>query len=73
MKTIRPTPANDDDLITEQEAASMAGMAANTFRKWRTSGAKDLPFYKLGRAVRYRRGDGISFLKGQRRTSTSAS
>lgn len=67
-----PTPANDDAMMNECEAAEFLGVSAKTLRNWRCAGTVDLPFYKIGgRSIRYRRGDVITFRNKQRRTSTS--
>ncbi|MCW2244740.1 hypothetical protein M2352_000331 [Azospirillum fermentarium] len=50
----------------------MINVTEKTLANWRVSGVMGLPFFKLGRAVRYRRGDVISFLNRQRHTSTSS-
>ncbi|WP_319802010.1 helix-turn-helix domain-containing protein [Azospirillum fermentarium] len=76
MKKLYPAStavlANDDHLMTPRETAAMINVTEKTLANWRVSGVMGLPFFKLGRAVRYRRGDVISFLNRQRHTSTSS-
>jgi excisionase family DNA binding protein len=40
-------------LITRKEAASFLGVSEATLRKWAWNKLIDLPFYKVGRTVRY--------------------
>ncbi len=57
--------AADDDIITTAEVAEMIGMSPHwVLKKWR---AGELPGFKFGTAVRYRRGDIRSWMEGQRR------
>ncbi len=41
------------DLVTESEAAQILGIAKGTLSVWRSTGRHDLPFIKVGGAVRY--------------------
>lgn len=53
-----------DRLLTEREAAEMLGSSAATLNVWRCRGTgPDLPWIKLGRAVRYRMGDVLDCLE----------
>jgi predicted site-specific integrase-resolvase len=56
--------------LREQEAANYIGVAPKTLANWRVSGFGPA-FVKLGGAVRYLRGDLDSFIKQNRRRSTS--
>lgn len=79
METVRiaplhplPTPANDDAMLRDTEAAALLGVKTKTLANWRCQGREDLPFYRVGgRAIRYRRGDVIAFRDRHRLTSTS--
>lgn len=52
---MKPFPEELDRLITEQEAAPMVGVKAQTLAKWRMSGNPDAPpFVKVGRNCRYK-------------------
>ena len=62
-----PPPA----LVNEVGAASILGLSVKTLRRWRWAGKPDLPFHKIGSAVRYDLADLTSFIKAGRRTSTS--
>lgn len=59
----------DDDLITEKEAARMRNQSVRTLQaerrqKHRRQGAR-CPYVKLGRTVRYRRGDVLAYIAAQ--------
>lgn len=45
------------NLMTDKDAASYLNLAVNTLAVWRSTKREDLPFIKLGRAVRYRKSD----------------
>ena len=63
--------ASPPALVNETGAASILGLSVKTLRKWRWQGKPDLPFHKIGSAVRYDLADLTSFIKAGRRTSTS--
>lgn len=48
---------NEKQLLNEDETAELLNVKPQTLASWRCRGANDLPFVKVGRAVRYRRGD----------------
>ena len=58
-------------LVNETGAASILGLSVKTLRRWRWAGKPDLPFHKIGSAVRYDLADLTSFIEAGRRTSTS--
>ena len=58
-------------LITEREAANRLGLAVSTLRRWRWSGKPNLPFHKIGSAVRYDPQMIRDFIEAGRRTSTT--
>ena len=47
----------------------MARYDAYILRVWRSTGRYNLPFVKIGRVVRYRRGDLAAFIDCRRRTT----
>lgn len=57
-------------LLTPELTAQFLGLSPSTLAKMRLRGSA-LPFVKLGRSVRYRMSDILSFIDGQMRTSTS--
>lgn len=50
-------------LLTRQQAAEFLGLAVVTLEVWASSQRYDLPYIKVGRAVRYRREDLEAFLE----------
>ncbi|MBU8544778.1 MULTISPECIES: helix-turn-helix transcriptional regulator [Roseomonadaceae] len=61
-----------DDLLTVSEAADVLGLSGETLDHWRMVPDRGPAFVKMGRAVRYRRGDLLAFIQRSRRTSTAA-
>jgi helix-turn-helix protein len=59
-----------DELLTEVEAAQVRNQSVRTLQAERLRGG-GCPYVKLGRSVRYRRGDLLEFIKSNVRTSTS--
>lgn len=57
-----------DPLIGRKEAARLLGIAEQTLAVWITTHRYDLPWIKVGRAVRYRLSDILAFI--ERRTVT---
>jgi excisionase family DNA binding protein len=47
-------PGDDEDLLTEQDAAELLQVPLSTLRRWPGEG-KEPPCLKIGRQVRYRR------------------
>jgi excisionase family DNA binding protein len=45
------------EFLNTQEAATLLGLKPQTLHLWRSAGRYNLPFVRLGRAVRYRRED----------------
>ncbi len=61
------------DLLDEQAAAALLTVAPGTLGVWRSTGRYNLPFLKVGRAVRYRRADLLAWLeKRTRETGATA-
>jgi len=61
---------SDDDLINEIEAARMLCLSVRTMQMGRLRGT-GCPYVKLGRSVRYRRGDVLAFINARIVTSTT--
>jgi excisionase family DNA binding protein len=57
------------DLLSEQEAAELLTVSPGTLSVWRSTGRYNLPFLKVGRMVRYRRGDLLAWLESRTRES----
>lgn len=66
----RPIPRDPDVLLFGAEAAYLAGLSVRTFESLRLRGGGP-PYVKLGRAVRYRRGDVLGWAANKLRRSTS--
>ena len=62
---------HQEPLINEHEAARILGLKVSTLRRWRYAGKPDLPFHKIGSAVRYDPLVIRDFIEAGRRTSTS--
>ena len=66
--------ANDPNrMLSTEEAAAFMGLQPCTLAAWREDGSQpDLPFFKIGKAVRYRCADVLAFLEARRAVSTLA-
>lgn len=53
-------------LLTDEEAADLLGVSPVTLAVWRCRRRYDLPFVRVGRRIRYRMADVVSFV--ERRT-----
>lgn len=51
------------DLLTREEAAEMLRIKPQTLAKWASHGRYQLPYTKIGKAVRYRRSDIVAFIE----------
>lgn len=66
--------ATDDDLISTAEAAKLLALSPATLatRRVRPDPIRlPLPYVKIGKVVRYRRGDVLALIEAGRRLSTS--
>lgn len=52
--------------LNEKEAAAFLGLKPQTLAVWRCTHRHDLPFYRIGSAIRYRKTDLDSWLDGRR-------
>jgi hypothetical protein len=68
-KASRPV-YHDDDVVDVGIAAAISGLSASTLNKRRLTG-DSVPFYKIGRSVRYRVADIREWLLSKRARSTS--
>jgi excisionase family DNA binding protein len=57
-------------LVDEHEAATILGLSVKTLRRWRWAG-REVPFIKLGGAVRYSLDDLERYIAEHRCVSTS--
>ena len=57
-----------DRLLTRREAAELLGVAEQTLAVWHCLGRYDLPVVKVGRSVRYRLSDLMTWLESRTRT-----
>ena len=62
--------ADDDQLLTEIEAAQLRCQSIRTLQAERLRG-DGCPYVKIGRSVRYRRADLLNFIAARVRTSTT--
>ena len=53
-------------MLTEPEAANYLGLAPHTLATWRCAKRNNLPFFKIGGAIRYRRADLVTWLETRR-------
>ena len=53
-----------EKLLTSDELAQTLGVSVHTVRKWRAQ--EKIPYYKLGRSVRFRASEVLVKLKGQK-------
>ncbi|MBL8440191.1 MAG: helix-turn-helix domain-containing protein [Betaproteobacteria bacterium] len=61
------------ELVDEKEAARILDNSPGTLSVWRSTGRYNLPFIKIGRNVRYRRSDLLTWMeKRTRETGTTA-
>ena len=60
-------PAEDQILCTDKQAQHVLQLCENTLRALRD--AKELPFLRIGRAIRYRRADLLAF--AEKRVTTN--
>lgn len=59
-------PSPNIQLLTEAEVSEALKVPRKTLEGWRVRGIKDLPWHKIGRAVRYRASDVVAFIERNR-------
>ena len=57
-----------DRLLTIGETALILGLTVSTLNQWRSNGRYDLPFVRVGRRIKYRHRDVVSWI--QKRTES---
>ncbi|HDR9021297.1 TPA: helix-turn-helix domain-containing protein [Burkholderia vietnamiensis] len=70
-KTIQPSPLLSSllhEFLDDRALAELLNISEKTPAQWRFTGkfSEDLPFYKFGRCVRYRREDVEAFIEKSR-------
>ncbi|WP_417212619.1 helix-turn-helix domain-containing protein [Acinetobacter venetianus] len=55
----------DTILLTNQEAAEILKISVKTLNNWRSARNGKIPFVKIGRGVRYKKSDLISYIDRQ--------
>ncbi|MEF8702924.1 MAG: helix-turn-helix domain-containing protein [Candidatus Accumulibacter sp. UW26] len=58
-----------NELLTEQQAATLLHVTPGTLSVWRCTGRYSLPFVKVGRNVRYRLSDLNAWLESRTQTN----
>lgn len=58
-----------DDLLDEKQAAEVLTVEPGTLSVWRSTGRYKIPFVKVGRRVRYRRSDLLTWLLSRTRAN----
>ena len=54
--------------LTRAEAAEYIGVAYSTLNNWASNGRQEIPYYKVGRHVKYKQHDLDEWLEKQRKT-----
>lgn len=57
------------DLLDEKQAAAFLTVSPGTLSVWRSTGRYQIPFIKIGRAVRYRRADLTAWMESRTRAN----
>ncbi len=60
-----------DEKLTTEKTAALIGVEMQTLAVWRLTGRHGLPFFKVGKLVRYSRADVMQWLEERRGTSNS--
>ena len=55
-----------EPLLTTKEVAKLLHLSEHTLRVHRCNGNDEIPYYKIGHAVRYRQSDIIEYLDNNR-------
>ena len=63
---------DDDELLDERAAAEALNIKPGTLSIWRSTGRYPLPYVKIGRYVRCRRGDLRAFIRQRTRLHSHA-
>jgi excisionase family DNA binding protein len=65
------TTVADDRLLTRTQAADYLGLRPQTLAAWYCTGRHDLPAFKVGRLVKYRKADLDEWLASHRGTQSA--
>ncbi|NOX40195.1 MAG: helix-turn-helix domain-containing protein [Alphaproteobacteria bacterium] len=71
MQTQETRLIDPDQLMTETQVADFLCQSIRTIQKWRITGFGPA-FYKIGRSVRYKRGELVDWMNERKRAHTSA-
>lgn len=52
-----------EKLITPEEAAEYSGVDVKTLAVWRCKGRYNLPYYKIGRLIKYKMSDLVNWVE----------
>ena len=66
----KPIPTDPDALLNESQASQLLGVSVRTLQGWRLRGGSPV-YVKVGRCVRYRRRDLVSWVDENSYSSTS--
>ncbi len=66
------TFAGHTDLLCAAEAAAYLGVTVGTLEVWRSTRRYPLSYIKVGRAVRYRREDLITFVESRTKNGSAS-
>lgn len=66
MNSISQIIDKNKDFLTPSEAAEMLGVKVNTLAVWRCKHKKKIPFYKIGRAIKYKNQDLLDWIESQK-------
>lgn len=70
MQLVTHQVSDPEQLIPEETVADLLCQSVRTLQKWRVTGAGP-SFYKIGRSVRYRRGEVVDWVNERRKAHTS--
>ena len=66
-QTLQTIVSAGADLLDDHAAAALLDVSPGTLSVWRSTGRYALPFFKIGRKVRYRRADLLAWLAARYR------
>lgn len=67
----RPQDHQPTDILNSPQAAELLGLSVKTLANWRVSGQHDLPYRRIGGAIRYQYADLQSFANNNKLQNTS--
>lgn len=60
------TTDDTERLISEEQAAARLGLLAQTLRMWRHKGLGRLPYFRIGKCIRYKPSEIAAYIAQQR-------